>query len=89
MTTQPSQFGAAPSPTMPLDPVPAEYARNRVLDSQQAADFLGISLPHFRRMYRLGRVPRPIKITDRKLGWPFGVLNDFVAAQTAAQKQAA
>ncbi|WP_131196854.1 helix-turn-helix transcriptional regulator [Lichenihabitans psoromatis] len=78
----------APPPFVPLDSVPAEYARNRVLDSQQAADFLNLSLPHFRRLYRLGKVPRPIKITERKLGWPFGLLNDFVASRTKAREAA-
>lgn len=90
MTLRPSptKTETAPAPIVPLDTVPAEYARNRVLDSQQAADFLGVSLPHFRRLYRLGRVPRPINITERKLGWPFRLLDDFVAAKTEAREAA-
>ena len=90
MTLRPSPTNTdtAPSPVVPLDGVPVAYARNRVLDSQQAATFLGLSLPHFRRLYRLGKVPRPINITERKLGWPFGVLNDFVVSRTAAREAA-
>lgn len=68
--------------------MPAEYARNRVLDTKQAADFLNLSVSHFRRQYRLGKVPKPISITARKLGWPFGLLSDFVAERTAARKAA-
>jgi hypothetical protein len=37
--------------------LPASLNRDRVLDSAQAANFLGISVPHFRRLYRAKRVP--------------------------------
>lgn len=80
--------GVTPMALVPLDSVPPEYARNRVLDSKQAAQLLGLSLPHFRRQYRLGKVPSPIRITERKLGWPFGLLADFVAERTAAREAA-
>ena len=89
MTSRPAsdhKQDTAPPPVVPLDTVPAEYARNRVLDSTQAANFLGLSLPHFRRQYRLGKVPKPIRITERKLGWPFGVLNDFVASRSSVRE---
>ena len=49
--------------------LPADLARHRVLDSQQSAAFLNISLPHFRRLYRAKRVPEPIRLSSRKLGW--------------------
>src|ERR1700722_2561474 len=62
--------------------LPASLSRDRVLDSEQAAKFLGISLPHFRRLYRAKRVPSPIMIGYRKYGWQVGVLVDFVAAKT-------
>jgi predicted DNA-binding transcriptional regulator AlpA len=63
--------------------LPASLNRDRVLDSGQAANFLGISLPHFRRLYRARRVPPPIMIGYRKYGWQAGVLVDFVAAKTS------
>ena len=88
MNHKPSGQADRIAPVVPLDSVPADYARNRVLDSQQAADFLNLSLPHFRRLYRLGKVPKPIHITERKLGWPFGLLDDFVAARTADREAA-
>ena len=43
--------------------------RNRILNSDQASEFWGVSKSHWRRLYRADKVPRPIKIGDRKLGW--------------------
>jgi prophage regulatory protein len=62
--------------------LPASLDRDRMLDSAQAANFLGISLPHLRRLYRAKRVPPPIMIGYRKYGWQAGVLVDFVSAKT-------
>jgi predicted DNA-binding transcriptional regulator AlpA len=62
--------------------LPASLNRDRVLDSAQTAKFLGISVPHFRRLYRATKVPLPIVIGYRKYGWQAGVLIDFVAAKT-------
>jgi predicted DNA-binding transcriptional regulator AlpA len=55
-----------------------------VLNSSEAAMFVGLSLPHFRRLYRAGRVPRPLQLGERKLGWRIGDLIDHVAAKAAA-----
>jgi predicted DNA-binding transcriptional regulator AlpA len=60
--------------------LPSDLGRNRVLDAAEASAFWGISLPHWRRLYRAGKVPRPIKIGDRKLGWRVGALADGLAA---------
>ena len=88
MTPQTLQQSTAPAAVVPLDTVPADYARNRVLDSTQAATFLGLSVCHFRRQYRAGKVPKPIKITTRKLGWRFGELSDFVASRSSGLETA-
>jgi predicted DNA-binding transcriptional regulator AlpA len=63
--------------------LPASLNRDRLLDSGQTATFLGISLPHLRRLYRARRVPPPILIGLRKYSWQAGVLIDFVAAKTS------
>jgi predicted DNA-binding transcriptional regulator AlpA len=63
--------------------LPASLNRDRVLDSAQTAKFLGMSIPHFRRLYRAKRVPSPIMIGYRKYGWQVGVLVDFVSAKTS------
>ena len=64
----------------PLPPS-AEIERNRILDAAQAADFWGVSLPHWRRLYQRHKVPAPIKIGERKLGWRVRDLVDGLAAR--------
>lgn len=66
------------------EPEPFDRERARVLGSKEAAAFLGLSLPHFRRLYRLGKVPKGIRVGERKLGWPVGVLADWLATRAAA-----
>jgi predicted DNA-binding transcriptional regulator AlpA len=66
------------------DVLPAELNRDRLLDSEQAALFLGFSLAHFRRLYRSGVVPTPLRIGERKLAWRAGTLADFVAAKESS-----
>lgn len=61
--------------------LPAELTRDRVLDSGQAAVMLGFSLAHFRRLYRAGKVPKPIPIGERKLGWRVGALTAWLDAK--------
>jgi predicted DNA-binding transcriptional regulator AlpA len=53
-----------------------EIERHRILDSMQASEFWGVSRSHWRRLYRAKRVPQPIKIGERKLGWRAGDLID-------------
>jgi predicted DNA-binding transcriptional regulator AlpA len=57
---------------------PPELARKRVLDTAESAAFLNVSIPTFRRLYRSGRIPKPIKLSARKLGWQLGTLIDCV-----------
>ena len=67
-----------------LDNVPPSLNRGRLLDTAQSAEFLGFSVPHFRRLYKAKKVPAPIKIGERKYGWQLGGLIDFVASKTDA-----
>jgi predicted DNA-binding transcriptional regulator AlpA len=69
---------------MSIDSLPAELARHRILNSSQSAAFINVSLPHFRRMYRNGSVPKPIQMGARKLGWRIGDLIDWLASRAAA-----
>ena len=64
--------------------LPSDLGRSRVLDAAAASAFWGISLPHWRRLYRTGKVPQPIKVGERKLGWRVGVLADALAAREPA-----
>ena len=59
--------------------LPSDLGRSRVLDAAASSAFWGVSLPHWRRLYRAGKVPRPIKVGERKLGWRIGSLADALA----------
>jgi predicted DNA-binding transcriptional regulator AlpA len=63
--------------------LPPDLGRNRILDTAASAAFWSISLPHWRRLYRTGKVPKPIKIGARKLGWRVGTLVDALAEREA------
>jgi predicted DNA-binding transcriptional regulator AlpA len=65
-----------------IDELPIGAARHRILDSASASKFWGVSLPHWRRLYRDEKVPRPLKIGDRKLGWQLGTLIDALEARS-------
>lgn len=65
--------------------LPPDLHRNRLIDAPTAAAMLGFSLAHFRRLYRAGKTPPPVRVNGRKVGWPASVLQDFVAPrQTTA-----
>ena len=58
-----------------------EIERHRIFNSAQASAFWGVSRSHWRRLYRSKRVPSPIKIGERKLGWRAGDLIDGLSAR--------
>ena len=58
-------------------------ARSRILNAAQAAEFWGVSLPSWRRMYRTQQVPAPLPIGVRKLGWRVGDLIDALEARSS------
>ena len=62
-----------------LNSFPPDLTRNRILDSGQASEFWGVSTAHWRRLYRAGKVPPPIRVGDRKYGWRIGDLVDALA----------
>ncbi|MGH1570241.1 helix-turn-helix transcriptional regulator [Methylobacterium sp. P31] len=65
-----------------------DLSRHQVIGAAEAANLAGVSLDHWRRLYRAGAVPRPLKIGLRKVGWRRGDLFDWLAAR-AAQADAA
>ena len=70
-----------------MDHCTTDISRYRIIGSAEAAAFCNISLPHFRRMYRTGKAPAPIRLSERKLGWRVGDLLDWTAA--APKREAA
>lgn len=63
-----------------LNSLPADLSRHRVIGAAEAATLCNISLPHWRRLYRAGKAPSPIKLSERKLGWRIADLLDWMAA---------
>ena len=61
--------------------LPAEVSCHKIMNTAQTAEFLNISIPHLRRLYRSGGVPAPIQLSTRKLGWKVGDLIDWVATR--------
>ena len=72
--------------TPSLDVLPAEAIKGRILNSAQAAEYWGVSLPHWRRLYRAGKAPPPIKVGERKKGWRLHVLDDALAERAGTAK---
>jgi predicted DNA-binding transcriptional regulator AlpA len=64
--------------------LPPDLNRERLLGTEQTAEFLGMSVAHVRRLYRSRKVPAPIKIGERKYAWRLGALIDFVASKSGA-----
>jgi predicted DNA-binding transcriptional regulator AlpA len=66
-----------------LETLPVDIARHRIFKTNQAAEFWGVSVVQWRRMVREKRVPAPIHISTRRLGWRAGDLIDALAARAA------
>jgi len=64
--------------------LPADLNENRVLSARQAAELLGISVATFRRQYWAGKLPKPIRVSDRRLGWFAKSLLRHVASRVDA-----
>ena len=67
-----------------IDALPSDIASQRMVGPADAAAFLGVSLPHFRRMYRDGRVPAPVRLSERVIRWRLSTLMDFNASRGRA-----
>lgn len=78
-----SRDGFTPGVSNYLDNLPPDVAdrlaMHRLVGAAEAAEFCNFSLGHWRRLYRLGKVPAPIKLSERKLGWRLSDLAAFVA----------
>jgi len=50
-----------------ITPVPP--MSRHILLTAEAAEFVRISVPHWRRLYRSGEAPAPIRLGARKYAW--------------------
>ena len=64
-----------------LAELPSDLNQHRILDSSQSALFCGFSLVHWRRLYRRGIAPKPIRLSDRKLGWAVRDLISWIGSR--------
>lgn len=60
-----------------LSTLPSQFARNRVLGTSDTAKFCGLSVPTIRRLKDAGKLPNPMRLATRKLGWRIGDLLDW------------
>jgi predicted DNA-binding transcriptional regulator AlpA len=61
-----------------LPDFPAEITRSQVVNTAAAAEFCNYSIPHWRRLYRAGKAPAPVRLSARKYGWRIGDLIDWI-----------
>ena len=65
------------------------YDPDRLISPRQLAEMTGYSLLHIRRLYRTGRLPRPLPIFDgsNRLAWKAAVILPRLANPANAQFQ--
>jgi predicted DNA-binding transcriptional regulator AlpA len=62
---------------LPLDPF---------YGTPEAAAYFGYSVSHFRALVRAGKLPQPVRIAGRKLGWRASLLSEFATAAEIEQQ---
>jgi predicted DNA-binding transcriptional regulator AlpA len=56
-----------------------------VFSTNEAAEYAGFSISHWRAMVAQARGPPPIRLSERKLGWRLSALNAWIAQRSAEQ----
>lgn len=68
-----------------LSDLPTEVAShlvlNRIIGTNEAAALCNFSVGHWRRLCRENKIPAPVRLGSRKLGWRLGTLIEFNARQ--------
>jgi predicted DNA-binding transcriptional regulator AlpA len=72
----------------PIDNLPTDLGRFRILDLRESAAFVGLEYSSWRALYARNETPRAVKIGARKLGWRLGDLVDWIEARTEPEKTA-
>jgi predicted DNA-binding transcriptional regulator AlpA len=73
-----ARTGARPLPHEVIGALSHDISRHRILSAAEAAAFLNLSTAHFRRLYRNGGAPAPLRLSERRLGWPLFVLIEWL-----------
>jgi predicted DNA-binding transcriptional regulator AlpA len=66
-------------------PLPPSLDGSRILSAKQAAEMLGISLCTLRRLHWAAKLPAPIQLSTRRIGWKVADLLAFVECSRAAE----
>jgi predicted DNA-binding transcriptional regulator AlpA len=64
-------------------PLPPTLDGSRILSAKQAAELLGISLCTLRRLHWADKLPAPIQLSTRRIGWKVADLLAFVESRRA------
>jgi predicted DNA-binding transcriptional regulator AlpA len=59
--------------------LPVEAAPHRILSKAQVAELIGQHPAQVNRLVKAGRLPRPFRIGERKLGWRLSAILDHLA----------
>jgi predicted DNA-binding transcriptional regulator AlpA len=71
-----------------LNDLPPEIARKRVLGTNQAATFVGVSSREWERFRAAGKTPPSVQLGTRKLGYTVESLLAWIAERTGQQTAA-
>ncbi len=64
-------------------PLPLGLDSSRILSAKQTAEILGLSICTVRRLHWAGKLPAPIRLSTRRIGWKVADLLAFVDARRA------
>jgi predicted DNA-binding transcriptional regulator AlpA len=70
------------------DILPANLTSERILSVAQGAQLYGISIATFRRLKRAGKLPPPLQLSERRIGWRVRDLVEHLKAQPVADMRA-
>lgn len=60
----------------------------KIISKPEVASRIGVSLPTLDRMVRAGKFPKPIKISDRRVGWFEYVPSEWLKVRAAMTEAA-
>jgi excisionase family DNA binding protein len=64
--------------------LPNGLSHQQILTVAQTATLLGVSVPTVRRLRKAKKLPAPIRLSERRIGWRAGDLIEHIAAAIAA-----
>ena len=70
-----------------IDSLPIELGKHRILATREACAFVGVSIPHWRRLRRDGEAPAGVMLGTRRQGWKIATLIAWL--ESRAQPKAA